>query len=138
MVASSNEGETPFETYILSLLSCFEKDPSLAFEPHSTSEAKTPEQKQIERAIFTLGKRAAGQPTPQLPGSRAVATAVCPTCSRPPSTSPFGMELTRPANGNWNGSSFSDMSAEKELELLKAQVQDIARVCKVSSNISHD
>jgi hypothetical protein len=24
------------------------------------------------------------------------------------------------------------MSAEKELELLKAQVQDIARVCKVS------
>jgi hypothetical protein len=28
------------------------------------------------------------------------------------------------------------MSAEKELELLRAQVQDIARVCKVSCRVS--
>jgi len=30
----------------------------------------------------------------------------------------------------------SGMSAEKELELLKAQVQDIARVCKVRSSVA--
>jgi osomolarity two-component system sensor histidine kinase NIK1 len=34
-------------------------------------------------------------------------------------------------SGNWAGD--TGMSAEKELELLKAQVQDIARVCKVSN-----
>ena len=35
------------------------------------------------------------------------------------------------ATGWRGGSNTSGMSAEKELELLKAQVQDIARVCKV-------
>jgi osomolarity two-component system sensor histidine kinase NIK1 len=39
--------------------------------------------------------------------------------------------LPSATSGGWAGD--SGMSAEKELELLKAQVQDIARVCKVST-----
>lgn len=42
--------------------------------------------------------------------------------------------LPSATSGGWAGD--SGMSAEKELELLKAQVQDIARVCKVSIAIS--
>lgn len=42
--------------------------------------------------------------------------------------------LPSASSGGWAGD--SGMSAEKELELLKRQVQDIARVCKVSRYLS--
>lgn len=68
-------------------------------------------------------------------------SAVCPSCSAPiyqptaTPTSPFAsLDLSSPRQTSWSNGSAVDtgMSAEKELELLKAQVQDIARVCKVS------
>ncbi len=48
----------------------------------------------------------------------------CPTCRRTSAPPPFAS-----ANGD-AGADGDTMSAEKELELLKAQVSDIARVCK--------
>lgn len=120
-MASSLEGGTPFETYLLSLLSTIDKDPSLAFEAFPVTETKTPAQQAIAHAIISLGQRAAGQATPGLtPMNGTTPFTVCPTCARPTVTSP-----------RTNGA-VSDLSAEKELDLLKAQVQDIARVCKVS------
>lgn len=90
----------------------------------------------------------------------------CPTCScgrsQPPSH-PLAVSLSTPAahistsaqrdmlsssnlrrtppisvtsSSTWGSQRESAMSAEKELELLKAQVQDIARVCKVRHFIS--
>jgi osomolarity two-component system sensor histidine kinase NIK1 len=63
----------------------------------------------------------------------------CPTCARSfsdqitptPSNPPREIQST-PAG--WSTNPNGGMSAEKELELLRAQVQDIARVCKVRSS----
>jgi osomolarity two-component system sensor histidine kinase NIK1 len=54
---------------------------------------------------------------------------MCPTCARS-----FADQSTpTPATpAGWSTNVNGGMSAEKELELLRAQVQDIARVCKVS------
>lgn len=63
----------------------------------------------------------------------------CPTCGRTPSgishsgltVSPSGSPLVVPP-GPLSAAAFeSGMSAVEELKLLKAQVQDVARVCKV-------
>jgi osomolarity two-component system sensor histidine kinase NIK1 len=62
----------------------------------------------------------------------------CPTCARsfsdqstPTPSNPVREVQSTPAG--WSTNPNGGMSAEKELELLRAQVQDIARVCKVSS-----
>lgn len=61
----------------------------------------------------------------------------CPTCARsfsdqstPTPSNPIREVQATPAG--WSTNPNGGMSAEKELELLRAQVQDIARVCKVS------
>jgi len=65
----------------------------------------------------------------------------CPTCARSfydqstPTPSDAVRELQSTPAG-WSTNLNGGMSAEKELELLRAQVQDIARVCKVSSLLS--
>jgi osomolarity two-component system sensor histidine kinase NIK1 len=62
----------------------------------------------------------------------------CPTCARSfsdqitPTSSNQAREV-QPTPAGWSTNPNGGMSAEKELELLRAQVQDIARVCKVSS-----
>ena len=61
-------------------------------------------------------------PTPQNTNFSTHSNAASPT-TRGTSATPEGWS-TNPTGGG--------MSAEKELELLRAQVQDIARVCKVS------
>ncbi|KAK4688001.1 osomolarity two-component system, sensor histidine kinase NIK1, partial [Tremellales sp. Uapishka_1] len=80
--------------------------------------------------------------TPPIPDLTTEST--CPTCARAlnstptpqplfPTSHPLSMSLSTPPTQlsfASNGSSDSGMSAEKELILLKAQVQDIARVCK--------
>ena len=56
----------------------------------------------------------------------------CPTCSRSTamsSTSPTTTTLVSTSNPPMNGRD-SPLSPEKELELLRAQVRDIARVCR--------
>jgi osomolarity two-component system sensor histidine kinase NIK1 len=61
----------------------------------------------------------------------------CPTCARSfsdqitPTSSNQAREV-QPTPAGWSTNPNGGMSAEKELELLRAQVQDIARVCKVS------
>lgn len=156
------EGPSPFEEHILSLLTTLEQNPSLAFQtPASTPKTQT--QEAIERAVLALAQRAseASNPSPVLSSSSRLTVnhnalalrsqctppppdnqaMVCPQCSSPiyhqttAPTSPFAsLELSSPRQTPWSNGSAGEtgMSAEKELELLKAQVQDIARVCKVS------
>lgn len=65
----------------------------------------------------------------------------CPTCARslsdqstPTPSNPIREVSATPAGWSTNPAG-GGMSAEKELELLRAQVQDIARVCKVSHSL---
>lgn len=146
------ENATPFEQHILSLLTALEHNPSLAFQTPAATGPKSEAQEAIQRRILALGQRAASSPQPlitptQTPPVVTVDTTsypfTCPECSSPlrpvtaTPTSPFAsLELSSPRppqHGSWSngGVGESGMSAEKELELLKAQVQDIARVCKV-------
>jgi hypothetical protein len=62
--------------------------------------------------------------TPPIPGSSTPNPSICSTCSHPLSNS----NVISPRDNLHR--SDSGMTAEKELELLKAQVSDIARVCK--------
>ena len=68
--------------------------------------------------------------TPQLPVSHRLLPN--PTHNILTTTSGASVLTGGPGSNGWARSGVSDsgMSAEKELELLKAQVQDIARVCK--------
>lgn len=129
--------------------------------PPSSAASKTPTQEAIERAVIALAQRAGPPHTlPVSPTSSArlapvnaivitptrtpppldTHTVVCPSCSAPlyqaaaTPTSPFAsLDLSSPRQTPWSNGNAGEtgMSAEKELELLKAQVQDIARVCKV-------
>jgi len=81
--------------------------------------------------------------------SSSIQAYFCPTCGRPPSTdsssmsrnstsftmSPNGSPLVIPPGPLTAAAFESGMSAVEELQLLKAQVQDIARVCKVMCNV---
>ncbi|BEI90238.1 uncharacterized protein CcaverHIS019_0303080 [Cutaneotrichosporon cavernicola] len=143
------EGPSPFEAHILNLLSTLDQNPSLPFQ--TSPATKTPSQLAIERGILALAERAshnASSLPPTVPHGATnshlttppphnTTLAACPSCSAPiyqstvPPTSPFAsLELTSPRQSWSNGVADTGMSAEKELELLKAQVQDIARVCK--------
>jgi osomolarity two-component system sensor histidine kinase NIK1 len=122
---------------------------------------KTPAQEGIERAILALGERvrigergspinnAVAEPPVHLlkpewtPPADAPSTAsssrACPICatvsdSTPKPTNNHIVKTAPPASG-W---AESGMSAEEELELLQAQVQDIARVCKVIPTLTFD
>lgn len=74
----------------------------------------------------TCHRSAVTTPTQQHPSS------ILKNISTSPQTPTNVIQDPFPAlvSGSWAGD--TGMSAEKELELLKAQVQDIARVCKVS------
>ncbi|KAL1410625.1 histidine kinase osmosensor [Vanrija albida] len=146
-------GATAFEAHLLDLLSEVEKQPTLAFQ-QPLSAAKTPAEKAIEEAILRLGRRAAQNPEPPVaavsngnahhqrpaktpPPLDTNHSSICPTCARsivPISTptQPFSaLDLSSPRVINkWSSTADTALSADKELELLKAQVQDIARVCK--------
>jgi osomolarity two-component system sensor histidine kinase NIK1 len=146
-----SEGATPFESHLLDLLSQFsaQPSPSYPFPPEAVLPDfsaptfhghKTPAQDSIERAILALGNRAriaerahtVAEPptnlltpewTPPVEPEPSSSPRTCPNCARTDAT-----PKPPQAASAWAD---SGMSAEKELELLKAQVQDIARVCKV-------
>lgn len=160
------EGATAFEAHVLSLLSSFERQPTLAYAAPSTTLPKTEAQEAIEAALFALARRALPsqqqiqvQPNTRVADSSALikhktpppidtaqCTVTCPSCGTSvqspivsvatPSTSFASLDISsspRPVpNVAWINAHVNEtgMSAEKELELLKAQVQDIARVCK--------
>lgn len=151
------DSATPFEAHVLSLLAALHHNPSLSFQTPAVSGPQTPAQKAIQQAILSLGQRAAsasssGQqplvtptrtpPPPPVAEDNSALPYACPECSAPlrrnvtPTSTFATLELNSPRaphQASWNsgGVGESGMSAEKELELLKAQVQDIARVCKV-------
>lgn len=137
---------TAFETHILGLLSSISAQPAAYPFPESFrlfDGPKTSVQETIERGVLAIGDRlrlaentsTASLPTPDWTPPET--SEACPTCHRSlkptlgkiPS-GPIPSALSSAASGGWAGD--MGMSAEKELELLKAQVQDIARVCKVS------
>lgn len=163
------EGATAFEAHVLSLLSSFERQPSLAYAAPSTSIPKTEAQEAIEAALFALAQRAipadhsvlpqpdghvadgavlnnAYKTPPPIDVTQQHGSVACPHCGTSvqypvtslatPSTSFASLDISSSPrhvpNVNWINAHVNEtgMSAEKELELLKAQVQDIARVCK--------
>jgi osomolarity two-component system sensor histidine kinase NIK1 len=124
----------------------------------SASNSKQQPQSQLLTPDWTPPVEAATKPGAVPHGAFAAAAGIsgdasCPTCHRSAVTTPtqqhpssilknISTSPQTPTNviqdpfpalvsGNWAGD--TGMSAEKELELLKAQVQDIARVCKVSN-----
>lgn len=102
---------------------------------HSRSHAEL----QVEKAVLEMGKRLRDAEeevrvlksgTNTGPSSKSTNGSSCPTCHRSfrdslPITPMNHLTISRPSS-----SADSPMSAETELDLLKAQVQDIARVCK--------
>lgn len=161
------EGASAFEAHVLSLLSSFERQPSLAYAAPSTTFPKTEAQEAIEAALFALARRAIPAQQVQVlpsksngngegptlnhfktppPIDTAQCSVTCPSCGASvqslvvsvatPATSFASLDISsspRPVpNVAWINAHVNEtgMSAEKELELLKAQVQDIARVCK--------
>lgn len=74
-------------------------------------------------------------------GSNKTGAFFCPTCGRPPMATSYlsrsapsyhGSPMVLPPGPLVTAAFESGMSAVEELQLLKAQVQDVARVCKVS------
>lgn len=160
-MASSGAPPSPFLDHLLALVASYDSGTPLPpAYPHASSKEAAVEQaiaelaKRLKRPVDTGAlstysapsnggssmdwKPHGGPPTPEsTPGISNGSSShpthgsyFCPTCGRAPS----GDSLSR--NGSeqpLHDSGPVGISATDELQLLKAQVQDVARVCKVSN-----